>query len=105
MSAKQDTICPRLNPAPLTLVLIGGLAKPGELSAEAVVERAEAMGLNIDAAARAVNTLMDERLVRVQRDDAGGKLIAAPALAELSIARRVRGVVAYLAQVKGMAHA
>jgi hypothetical protein len=82
---------------PLTLVLAGGLCLHGEVGADVVAERAHAMGLDTGAAARAVHLLIAEGLVSVQRDGSGGKLIATPALADMSQARRIRGVVAWLA--------
>lgn len=94
----------RVARAPLALVLIGGLALHGTLTAEAVIDRAEAMGLGTDAQARAVLDLIDRGLVSVSREGSDGHLIATRALDDLPRAYRVRGIVAYLGQVKGARH-
>lgn len=105
MNAPETLTRPHVAGTPFTLVLIGGLALHGELSAGAVMDRAEAMGLDTAATARAVLMLVDERAASVQRDGTGGKLIAAPGLAEMSRARRVRAIIAWLVQARGVGHA
>lgn len=89
---------------PLALVLIGGLALHGTLTAGAIIDRAAALGLGTDAQARAVLDLIDRRLASVSRAGSDGHLIAAPALEELPRAYRVRCIVAWLAQVRGARH-
>ncbi|MBT8169894.1 hypothetical protein [Falsiruegeria litorea] len=105
MTQKIEVAHPKIVRHPFTLVLLGGLALHGTLTAESVVKCAERVGLDVAAAARSVLMLMDEGLLSVARDGATGCISATPALADLYRPRRIRAKVAYLVTSKGLANA
>lgn len=100
MNALATLTPPRATRQPLALVLIGGLALHGHITATTIIDRAEAMGLDIDRAARAVLDLIDRGLASVSREGSDGHLAATPALADLERSYRVRGIMAFLAVTK-----
>lgn len=90
---------------PLSRIMIGALCLHGEMSATDVMDRAEAMGLDTDAAARAVADLLSQKLISVQRTGAEGQILATAKLRALPQNTRVAAITAHLAQAKAVAHA
>lgn len=86
---------------PLSRIMIGALCLHGEMSAADVMDRAEAMGLDTDAAARAVADLLSQKLINA----AEGRILATAKLRALPQNTRIAAISAHLALKMEMANA